>query len=1203
MGRMANRFFFVLLTLALAGWFLAMVPQPLWADVTGTILGNVADPTGAAVSGAHVTLQNSLTGLIRRTVADSTGGYEFLDVPIGAGYSVTAESQGFEKMIQSGITLLVNQRFRADFQLRVGAVTQSVSVSAQAAQVETANTQLGNVIEGGTITSMPLNGRSYTDLLSLQAGVVPVTSGVADTERPVSGELDEGLFSVNGAQEASNSFLVNGGDVEEERTNGASIVPVLDSIQEFRVVTNNFDAEYGKFAGGIVNVVTKSGTNRFHGDGFEFLRNSDLDSRNFFDLDQTNPVTGQELPGTARGVFRRNQFGGTFGGPILKDRLFFFTDYQGTREDRGYTTGETVVPTPTEVGGNFSDVTAHGLPSLTGTVRGDNASGDFASTLSNRLGYTVTAGEPYWFAGCSSTAQCVFPGQVIPQAAFSPAAKGLLQFFPAPADYLSSGTPIWLSSAYPTTLRDDKWAERIDLNSQRTGMWSFYYHFDDSFVLNPFTGGDVPGFPGTTPSRGQQVNLRNTHSFGSTAVNVLMLNYTRLSLFSGEPNGQGLGNVSKYGFVSGGLGIIPTAPQFSGVPTISLAGAYSVNFGVPNSIVRQNNDTYQIADHFSKVAGRHSLSIGADGRYYEINTRQNINENGVFEFYGEETGNDFADFLLGAPDWFGQSSPQLQNGRTKYFAAYGQDSFKLSPNLTLNYGLRWEVSTPFYDTEGMIQAFIPGLQSKIFVNSPTGWVFPGDPGVPSTIAPTRYDDFAPRLGIAYSPGFSSGALGKIFGGPGKSSIRAGFGVFYTTFQQLSQLYQIGDAPFGNFFVSPTLVYLEEPYKDRLHNNNPGQRFPVAINVPGTNPNLNFAPFQPITTSQVFDAQNTLPYEEQFNLNLQRQIGPSTILTFAYVGSFGHHLLTQIESNPGNISECLHILALFTAAGQPTNGCGPNGEDSIYNISGQTFNGTRPYSVTSGRYLSQGLLDFSYNPRMSTIGNSNYNALQVSLEKRAGPLTFLAGYTYSKSLDDSSGYLDFTNPYNTSLSYALSSFDMTHNFVLSYNYNLPFRHLIKSSAGPLHKVLDGWTVTGITHFTTGLPIPLHQPGDLSLCGCFQSDVDKPNYSGAPIQYSNPRSSSAYQYFSATPFTSETLGAPGNANRRFFHGPGLNNWDVGLLKDTKITESMSVQFRAEFFNIFNHAQFGLPTGTFSSATFGDVTSANDPRIGQFALKLLF
>ena len=354
---------------------------------------------------------------------------------------------------------------------------------------------------------------------------------------------------------------------------------------------------------------------------------------------------------------------------------------------------------------------------------------------------------------------------------------------------------------------------------------------------------------------------------------------------------------------------------------------------------------------------------------------------------------------------------------------------------------------------------------------------------------------------------------------------------------------------------------------------------------------------------MFDTQNVLPYEEQFNFNLQRQIGGSTILTVAYVGSFGHHLLTQIESNPGNISKCLQILALFTAAGQPNNGCNQNGEDSIYTINGQTFNGTRPYSVTSGRYLSQGLLDFSYNPRMSTIGNSNYDALQVSLEKKAGPLTFLAGYTYSKSLDDSSGYLDFTNPYNTSLSYALSSFDMTHNFVLSYNYNLPFQHFFKSSTGPLHKAFAGWTLTGITRFTTGLPIALHQPGDLSLCGCFQSDVDKPNYSGAAIQYSDPRTSVGHQYFSTTPFTSEVLGVPGDANRHFFHGPGLNNWDLGLLKDTRLREGMSLQFRAEFFNIFNHAQFGNPGGTFGSATFGDVTGAADPRIGQVALKLLF
>ena len=1204
MKRMTNRVLFVLIALVMAGWVLTWASQPLWADVTGTILGNVTDPTGAAVPGAHVTLQNSLTGLIRSTVSDSTGGYEFLAVPIGAGYSVSVEAGGFEKITQSGITLLVNQRYRADCQLRVGAVSQSVNVSAEAAQVETSNTQLGDVIESQKMTGLPLNGRAYTDLLGLQPGVVPVTSSVADTERPVSGELNEGLMSVNGAEEAANSFIVNGGDVQEERTMGAAIIPVLDSIQEFRIVTNNFDAEFGKFAGGIINVVTKSGTNSFHGDGFEFLRNQDLDSRNFFDLNQFSPVTGQEMPGTARGVFRRNQFGGTLGGPLLKDRLFFFTDYQGTREQRGYSTGEVIVPTPAEAGGNFSDVNAHGLPDLTGMVRGDNAPGDFASTLSQRLGYTVTAGEPYWFQGCNSTAQCVFPGEVIPQSAWSPAAKGTLQFIPGPVAY-PGGLPIWSSAGFLTTTRDDKWAERIDLDSQRTGRWSFYYHFDDSTVVNPFTGGNVPGFSGATPTRGQQANLRNTRSFGATAVNELMLNYTRLSLLSGVPSGStGFGKVSSFGFDEGGLGINPVAPQYEGVPSISFTGAYSASFGIPSYIVRQNNDTFQVADHFSKVANRHTVTFGADFRFFQINTRQVENENGVFGFAGTETGNDFADFLLGAPDSFQEASPQLQNGRTKYFGAFGQDSFKIRPNLTLNYGLRWEISTPFYDTENLIQDFIPGEQSVIFTDSPTGWVFPGDPGIPPTLAPTRKDNLAPRLGIAYSPGFSQGPLEKIFGGPGKTSIRAGFGMFYTSYQQLGQLYQIGDAPFGNWYFSPTFVYLEEPFKDRLRNNNPGQRFPSPIQLPiPANRNISFASYLPISGSEVVDPHDVLPYEEQFNFNVQRQISSSTILTLAYVGSRGHHLFGLEEFNPGNPARCLQILALFTAAGQASAGCGPFGEDSIYSINGQNFYGTRPYSVTSGRYLSEGLLDFGYNPTNSTFGNSNYNALQASLEKRAGPLTFLASYTWSKALDTTSGYKDYIIPGYPSK--ALSAFDMTNNFVVSYSYDLPFQHVFRSYRGVANKALDGWRITGITRFTTGLPVTLYQPGDLSLVGGYEggADTDTPNYSGAPMQYSNPRTAAGFQYFSTTPFSPETLGVPGTARRRFFHGPGLNNWDLALLKDTKITERTSLQFRAEFFNIFNHAQFGLPVGTFSSATFGDVTSANDPRIGQFALKFLF
>src|SRR3989454_356598 len=456
------------------------------ADVTGTILGNVTDPSGAAVPGATVTLGNPNTGFSRQTSTDPIGFYQFLAVPVGENYVVEVELKGFRKSTQPGIKLLVNQKYRADFQLVVGEVTQTVEVSANAAQVESTSTQLGDVIEDRKMTNLPLNGRSYIDLLGLQAGVVPITSEVQFTDRPIGGLGNAGNVSVNGQRESANSFLVNGGDVEEGRNNGASIVPTLDSIQEFRLVTNSFDAEYGRFSGAIVNAITKSGTNDFHGSAFEFLRNEKLDSRHFFDLNQNNPTSGQEMPGTARGALKRNQFGAAGGGPILRNRLFFFSDYQGTREVKGVSSGNITVPSLGNRSGDFSDI------GLSGTVRGDGVSGNHTmdEVLTQRLGYTVTSGEAYWVPGCNTLADaqagmCVFPGQVIPQSAWSPASIGTLKFIPSPIGTLG-GTPFFSSSAEKQSLRDDKWAQRIDFNNQLTGNWAFYYHFDDARLLSPY---------------------------------------------------------------------------------------------------------------------------------------------------------------------------------------------------------------------------------------------------------------------------------------------------------------------------------------------------------------------------------------------------------------------------------------------------------------------------------------------------------------------------------------------------------------------------------------------------------------------------------------------------------------------------------------------------------------------------------------------
>jgi hypothetical protein len=1184
--------------------------QPVSADVTGSIWGTVRDPSGAPVANASVSLYNSDTGFKRQVSTQGTGGYEFLVVPVGRGYVLEVEAPGFQKFVQSSLHLLVNQQFRADVDLTIGAASQQITVSAAEAQVETSSTQVGDVIEDRKMTGLPLNGRSYIDLLGLQAGVVPIVSGVAMTDRPISGDLNAGGLSVNGNRETGNSFLVNGGDVEESKNNGASISPTLDSIQEFRVLTNSFDAEYGRFAGGIVNVVTKSGTNDLHGTVFEFLRNEKLDARNFFDMNQTNPTTGQEIPNSARGVFKRNQFGAAVGGPVLKNRLFFFGDYQGTRERRGLSTGTIFVPSLAERGGDFSDTASTGFSPLTGIVRGDNIPGNHTldEVLSARLGYTVKSGEPYWTPGCNTAADaqagvCVFPGQIVPQSAWGPVAKATSKFIPSPTSMIG-GKPYYSSSSDVQNLRDDKLGMRISLNNKRSGDWSFYYHFDDASLLNPFADANLPGFPGTTATRAQQANLSNTRIFGPTAVNELRLNYTRFAIVPNNPSGIGVGSIDSFGFVKGGLGIIPAVPSKEGMPSIGVYGDYGFSMGQPSHANPQTNNTYQIADTFSKLAGKHSLKFGADIRSIQVNLWNITAPNGQFYIPGGETGNAFADYLLGTPDGYNQASYSSLFSRSKYLGAFAQDSYKLKPNFTINMGLRWDVSQPFTETQNRLNVINWGQNSTLYPGAPTGWVFPGDPGISSTVSPTGYKNFAPRLGLAYSPGFHSGPMGKVFGGPGKSSLRVAFGVYYTAVEDMPAAWTIADAPFGNFFNASD-VYLEEPFKDRRAGNDPGQRFPWNPPKPGQQ--IDWSAYQPIGGSPVIPQDNVLPQVMHWNFTFQRELPQSTILTLGYIGTRGRHLLTALESNPGIAAGCLAIAQTLTAQGRAGEACGPYGEDQVYDLNGDgkftlgvdAF-GTRIHSITSGRYASKGILDFrGSNTYNKNIGNSNYDALQVTVNKKVGALQLLAAYTWSKSLDNTSNWLDTPiNPFNYRLSKALSAFDMAHNFVVSYAYSFPVqRFATKGFAG---KFLEGWRVSGITRFTTGLPVTLNEYDDRSLSG---TGVDVPNWDGTSVQFINPRDTSAHTYFLPTPFSKEILGTLGSANRRFFHGPGLNNWDCMLQKVTRIRERFSVESRVEYFNIANHAQFNNPVGDIASSSFGKVTSARDPRIGQVALKLYF
>jgi hypothetical protein len=1144
--------------------FALLLPNLVRADVTGAILGTVHDRTNAVIVGARVVATNVETNFSKAAITGSDGQYHILALPAGT-YRLTAEAAGFQAFTSTGIDVKVNDQLHIDATLDVGSIQHQVTVEASAVQVETESTQLGDVIESAKMLSLPLNGRSYLDLLGLQAGVVPITSGVVPGDRSVSGMFaNPGNLSVNGQRETSNAFLVNGGDVSEGRNLGAGLIPNLDSIEEFRLITNSFDAEYGKFSGAVMNAITKSGTNGFHGDAFEFWRNNAMDARNFFD------PTNAEL--------RQNQFGYAVGGPFRKNKLFWFTDYQGTRLVQGASTGQVLLPTIAQRQGSFD-------PSLlTGDVNGSY----WAQQLSQRLGYGVQNGEPYSMPGCTLTSDCVFPGGVIPQKAWAVPAMGILPYIPLP----NLGGGYYSNDSQKDTTQDDKIGQRVDFINQKTGNWSVYYHYDNSTVFNALNA-SVPGFDTVTPERAQEAVMSDIKPFGPTAVNEFRLSFFRTAVTTNKPTSSDTASLSSLGFTTGlgTLGIIPSGP--AGFPQ-TLPPEYFNNFslGVNTLTTYQPNNTWHVSDGFSKVAGAHTLKFGGEFRYLQINERNTCAPNGDFTFNGSETGVDFADFLIGAPNSYNQCSQQFLDSRTRYGGAYVQDTWKLRPNLTLNLGMRWEVSMPWYDTQGKIETIVPGEQSTQFPTAPLGWVVPGDPGIPSTLAPTHYDNLGPRVGLAYSPGFTDGVMGKIFGGPGKTSIRAAYGIYYTSIEDLNLFYEVGDAPYGLYWVSPEPTMFADPYQTRATGASQTQRFPFTFPVPGSpaEKTLNYSIYLPISDSPGYSIHNRLPYAEHYNFSMQRELSRSTVLTLAYVGTQGHKLISQYDANPGNAALCMQLNAEGA-----TPACGPYGEQTTYTLpSGQQVFGTR---TNLGPAFGAG------NTFTANIANSNYNSFQVTLERKATDVTFLVAYTYSKAIDDSSGFGEWVNFSNYALSRSLSTFDIPQNFVASYNWSIPFDRALP---GLPRRLTQGWNMTGITRISDGLPVQISQgAGDNSLTG--SSNTDVPNVV-APVVIQNarnadPATGAPNTYFLPSSFASGPLGTFGNSNRSFFIGPGIVNTDFALMKRIPITESISFMIRAEFFNIFNHTQFNNPTGNFSSGTFGEVTTARAPRIGQISAKFFW
>ena len=1171
----------------LFGWMVFMT-SGLFGSVTGSISGTVRDPSGAVVPGVSVTALNTETAIKQTVSTDAQGFYAFPSLPVGH-YEIDIQKSGFRDYRQTGLVIDVNTALRVDATLEVGAATQQITVSSSAFQVETTSTQMGEVIGSTKMLDLPLNGRSYTDLLALQPGVVPEYSGSVDTgylpAAGVSGNLFAGYLSVSGGRETANGFTVNGANVQEGLNMGTAIIPNLDSIAEFRIITNNSDAEYGNYSGGQVNAVTKSGTNQFHGDAFEFLRNTDLDARNFYSYNQTNPVTGAEIPGSARGAFHQNQFGGTFGGPIVHDKVFFFVDYQGTRQIIGVDTGLIPVPSAADRTGNLSDVAG----SLTGTVTGPA----FASTLAGELGYPVTVGEAFYTTGCTSSAQCVFPNAVIPQSVWSHPVSNLMKYIPTanvPGGYFST-------SAYSETVGDDKGGYRIDGNS-RWGMLSAYYFIDNYSGLNPYAGASTPGFPGTVSGRAQLLNLGDTKSIGPSAVNEFHLNFMRNAQGGFYPTTVGP-TISSLGFTTGcnTLGICVTNPGAETVPSISFN---NFSIGGVSTIEGVWENTFQALDNFSKITGTHSLKFGGDFHVSQVIFKANIYNNGVYSFNGSaETGLDFADFLLGASSSYAQGVQLPLYSSTHYLGLYAQDHWRVRRTLTINYGLRWDVTTPWYEKYNRFNVAVPGEQSVVFPTSPAGWIYPLDPGIPRTVAPIPYDNLGPRIGVAYSPDAKGGVWRKLTGGAGKTSVRASFGKFFTAIEDYGNVNANGDAPFGFFWASPTPPMLSTPFVDLYTGNVEGQRFyPLPVPPPNVSPahpdpHVNFAQYEPISSSPSYFYKNRIPYAEDYLFSLQRQFGANTMLSLSNVGTQGHHLLIDLETNPSIPSVCLSVSQPSEVA-PGSNTCGPNSETGIFTTaSGQVVEARQRMGPAFG---SDGWWD--------AMANSNYNAFQASLRHTSGRMSLLAGYTYSKSLDQGSevGGTDQVNPFNYHLTKALSAFDMRHNFVVSYGYQLPFDKFFRPN-----RLTQGWIVSGVTHFSTGLPITMSEMDDHALIGNNTTgpgggNTDEPNYTPGPLlAQTNPRKGG--QYFNTSLFSFEAIGQLGNSPRRFFSGPGINNWDLALLKDVRLTESKTLELRGEFFNIFNHAQFGAPSGDINNSAFGVVTSAGSGRIAQIAAKFIF
>jgi hypothetical protein len=1125
MGKSLSRFRKLITgTLVMAASLSAAAQQ-----ITGSIRGTVLDPSGAVVQAAAITAKQVETGLIRTAVADHQGSYVLVELPIGH-YQLEVHAQGFQTYLQQGISLDVNETATVSVRLMVGSETQQVKVTADADLVQSTVSSLGQTVMEREILDLPLDGRDFSRLGLLQPGVVPLTPGLVQAGGPA---RQGQAYAVDGQRPESNNFLIDGADNVNAVDAGFVLKPPIDAIAEFRILTHNANAEFGRSTGSTTNIITRAGANQFHGALWEFLRNDAMDASDYF----THQVR----------QLKQNQFGGTFGGPIVKDKTFFFGYYEGFRNRQGEPVSATV-PSLLERQGNFSQLcTSNPQDAFVGGIctNTQTHAPDFSGQLLN-------------FA--MGPAPVPIPNNQL--TSIDPIASNVLPFFPLP----NNGSNGYVASENLSE-NNDQFGFRVDHYLSPADTLNFRYMYSSGPTVDPLSpaGANVPGFPVGEDDRAQNVVVQETHIFSPTTIGVARFSYLRNKfLLDQHINHEPASDL--------GFQYAPTLPEAAGPPFIQVSGYASV--GDPITGPRNTfQNTYDVSGSLSWIHHHHEVKFGGGFRRDQINGLQGIATNGFFVFAPFPYSDGFASFLSGEPVVFLQGGGDFNRGiRDRALDFYGQDTYKVTTHLTLNLGLRYELPSPSTEIHNRMNLFVPGAQSKVIPNAPPGLLYPGDPGVPAGLIPTQKTAFAPRVGVAWDP------LGD-----GKTVVSAAYGIFY-------EPYYTGEGgPLQDPISAPPylktfqLGFPVNSFADPFSSPDPfGTAFPEPMTLLVTSRNLH------------------LPYAQDWNLNLQKSLGADWLFQVGYVGTTGVRLPRFIEGNPA-------VYFPGFAAGNPVSTTDNVNQRRLY--SGCTL----ADPTSSCVYASVG--------EVASIANSSYNALEASLRKRfSHGLSFLASYTWSKSIDDVSsfnitgsasqqvaGENDLAqNPFDLAAERGRSMFDARNRFVLSYQWSIPFLQNSKTWYG---HVFGNWQLNGIATAMSGTPFTVFDSTDVSLQGTAPEisgfSSNRPNVVGNPN--SGPRTAAEWFQVSAFQQITQNPNSPiqqfGDEGRNTVEGPGYVNWDFSAFKNIRLTESRELQFRGELFNVLNHTNFRLPVSDITSPNFGQIQSDVSPRVIQVALKFLF